>query len=276
MVKREGDMDNTKQAEYAEKTATLNASVEQLLKDVQNVETALRKGEIPGPEFMKIKLSISMLTLVSNYLAMNQISLSIFRKANENMLNEARKSMHRCLVYLEEVVTNIVDAPFSEYSEGLAKIEAVSPHQRYSLVEKIGQQLYNLKEAYGKNSKWANTILEFEGRYAVVTKNLINLRDYFVNSDFESPHYESTVRHVRKVRELLEQAADGYRKKYELSTKAADDFQKGINFLSALKRLDIFTGDQDSAVINKKKIETWTAKMKADAEKQKIEQMAKR
>jgi hypothetical protein len=269
-------MDNAKQAEYTEKTKSYNASIEQLLKDAQDVDIALKQGSIPEPEFMKIKLSISMLTVVSNYLAMNQISVSIFRKLNENLLNEARKSMHRCLVYLEEVVTNIVDAPFSDYEEGLSKIAAVSPQQRFSLVEKIGQQLTNLKEAYGKNSKWINTILEFEGRYAVVAKNLINLRDYFVNSDFESPHYEPTVRHIKKVRELLEQAADGYRKKYELSTKAIDDFQKGINFLSALKRLDIFTGDQESAVTNKKKIETWTAKMKADAEKQKKEQAAKK
>jgi len=263
---------SARQSEYDEKTQSYNSSVEQLLKDTQDVETALKKGEIPEPEFMKIKLSISMLTLVSNYLAMNQIFQSVFGKINENLLNEARKSIHRCLAYLEEVVTNIVDAPFSDYADGLAKIEAVSPLQRYSLVEKIGQQLTNLKEAYGKNSKWANTILEFEGRYAVVAKNLINLRDYFVNSDFESPHYEPTTRHVKRVRELLEQAADGYRKKYELSTKATEDFQKGINFLSALKRLDIFTGDQESAVTNKKKIETWTAKMKADAEKQKKEQ----
>jgi len=269
--------DNTeKQEEYEQKTQSYNSSVEQLLKDTQDVETALKKGEIPEPEFMKIKLSISMLTLVSNYLAMNQVYVTIFNKPNENLQNEARKSIHRCLGFLEEVVTNIIDAPFSDYSEGLAKIEAVSPLQRYSLVEKIGQQLTNLKEAYGKNTKWANIILEFEGRYAVVAKNLINLRDYFVNSDFESPHYEPTIRHIRKVRELLEQSADGYRKKYELSTKAIDDFQKGINYLSALKRLDIFTGDQESAVTTKKKIETWTAKMKADAEKQKAEQAARR
>jgi len=267
---------NDKQNEYNEKTKSYNASIEQLSKEAQDVDTLLKQGGMPDPEFMKIKLSITMLTVVSNYLAMNQISASIFGKLNENVLNEARKAMHRCLVYLEEVVTNIVDAPFSDYEEGLSKIAAVSPLQRYSLVEKIGQQLANLKEAYGKNSKWANNILEFEGRYAVVAKNLINLRDYFVNSDFESPHYEPTTRHIRKVRELLEQAADGYRKKYELSSKATEDFQKGINYLSALKRLDIFTGDQESAVTNKKKIETWTAKMKADAEKQKKEEAASR
>jgi len=265
-------MDNAKQAEYTEKTVSLNSSVEQLLKDAQDVEAALKEGTIPEPEFMKIKLSITMLTIVANYLVKNKIYTSIFGKLNENLLNEARKAMHRCLVYLEEVVTNIVDAPFSDYAEGLSKIAAVSPLQRFSLVEKIGQQLNNLKEAYGKNSKWTNAILEFEGRYAVVAKNLINLRDYFVNSDFESPHYEPTVRHIKRVRELLEQAADGYRKKYELSSKAIDDFQKAINYLSALKRLDIFTGDQESAVTTKKKIETWTAKMTADAEKQKKEQ----
>jgi len=265
-----------KQNEYEEKTQSFSSSVEQLLKDVQDVDVALKQGKIPEPEFMKIKLSITMLTLVSNYLAMNKIYLSIFGKINENQLNEARKSLHKCLVYLEEVVTNIIDAPFSDYEEGLAKIAAVSPLQRYQLVEKIGQQLANLKEAYGKNSKWANTILEFEGRYAVVAKNLINLKDYFVNSDFESPHYEPTIRHIRRVRELLEQAADGYRKKYELSTKATEDFQKGIHFLSAVKRLDIFTGDQESAVTTKKKIETWTAKMTADAAAQKKEQASRR
>jgi len=265
-----------KQNEYDEKTKSYSASVEQLLKETQDVDAVLKQGTMPEPEFMKIKLSITMLTLVSNYLTMSQIYISVFGKTNENLLNEARKSMHRCLAYLEEVVTNIIDAPFSDYEAGLAKIAAVSPLQRYSLVEKIGQQLTNLKEAYGKNTKWANIFLELEGRYAVVAKNLINLKDYFVNSDFESPHYEPTVRHIRRVRDLLEQSADGYRKKYELTTKAMEDFQKGIHYLSAIKRLDIFTGDQESAVTMKKKIETWTAKMTADAAAQKKEQAARR
>jgi hypothetical protein len=268
--------DSAKQEEYAEKTQSYDSSIEQLLKDTQDVEAALKQGGIPDPEFMKIKLSITMLTIVANYLVKNKIYVAVFGKINENLLTEARKSMHKCLVYLEEVVTNIIDAPFSDYAEGLAKIAAVSPAQRYSLVEKIGQQMTNLKEAFGKDSKWKWTFVELEGRYATIAKNLINLRDYFVNSDFESPHYEPTVRHIRKASELLEQAADGYRKKYELSSKAIDDFQKGINYLSALKRLYIFTGDQESAVTAKKKIETWTAKMTADAEKQKKEAASRR
>jgi hypothetical protein len=261
--------DNTKQNEYTEKTKFYSASVEHILKETQDVEAALKQGGMPEPEFMKIKLSISMLTLVSNYLAMYQVFLSVMGTKNENVLNDARKAMHKCLVYLEDVVTKIIDAPFSDYEEGLSRIAAVSPAQRFSLVEKIGQQLSNLKEAYGKTSKWVWTFVELEGRYAVVAKNFINLRDYFVNSDFESPHYEPTVRHIKRVRELLEQSADGYRKKYELSTKSIEDFQKGINYLSAIKRLDIFTGDQASAVTTKKKIETWTAKMTADAAEQK-------
>jgi hypothetical protein len=261
-----------KQNEFEEKTKTYASSIEQLLRETRNVESLLKQGGIPEPEFMKIKLSITMLTLVSNYLTMNQIYVSVFGKTNENLLNEARKSMNRCLSCLEEVVTNIVDAPFSDYEEGLAKIAAVSPAQRYSLVEKIGQQLTSLKEAYGKNTKWANTFLELEGRYAVAAKNLINLRDYFVNSDFESPHYQPTVRHIKKVRKLLEQSADGYRTKYELSTRAIEDFKKAINYLSAIKRMDIFTGDQQSAVITKKKIEAWTARMTADEAARKKEQ----
>jgi hypothetical protein len=267
---------SAKQSEYDEKTKSYSSSIEQLIKEIQSVDAALKQGKIPDPEFMKIKLSITMLTIVSNYLAMYQLSVSILGQRSENLLNEARKSMQKCLVYLEEVVTNIIDAPFSDYEEGLAKISAVSPLQRFSLVEKIGQQMNNLKEAFGKDSKWKWTFVELEGRYATVAKNLINLRDYFVNSDFESPHYEPTVRHIRKVRELLEQTAGGYRKKYELSSKTVDDFQKGINYLSALKRLDIFTGDQESAVTTKKKIETWTAKMTADAAAQEKEKAVSR
>jgi len=159
--------DSAKQSEYAEKTKSYSSSIEQLLKETQDVDAALKQGSMPDPEFMKIKMSITMLTLVSNYLAMNQVAISVFGKVNENLLNEARKSMHRCLAYLEEVVTKIVDAPFSDYEEGLAKIAAVSPAQRYSLVEKIGQQMICLKEAYGKNSKWTWTFVELEGRYAV-------------------------------------------------------------------------------------------------------------
>jgi hypothetical protein len=257
------------QAEYNEKIHSYRSTVEFLSKEVRNVETLLKQGGIPEPEFMKIKLSITMLTLVSNYITMYKISLSIPGQKDKNLLDEARKSMNRCLSYLAEVVTNIVDAPFSDYEEKLAKIAMVSPAQRFSLVEKIGQQLTNLKEAYGKNTKWTPLFLELEGRYAVVAKNLINMRDYFVNSDFESPHYQPTVHHIKKVRKLLEQSADGYRKKYELSTKAIEDFKKAINYLSAIKRMDVFTGDQTSAAATKKKIEAWTAKMTADEAAQK-------
>ena len=263
--------DKTKQSQYTEKTKSYNSSIEQLLKETQNLDNAIKQGGVSDPELMKIKLSITMLTLISHYLAMNQIFVSVFKKTNENLLNEARKSMHRCLTYVEDVVTKIIDAPFSDYEERLAKITAVSPAQRYALVDKIGQLINTLKEAFGKNTKWTWTFVELEARYATVTKNLINMRDYFVNSDYESPHYEPTVRHTRKIRELLEQSADGYRKKYELSSKAIEDFQKGINYLSALRRLAIFTGDQDLALTAKKKIETWTAKMTADAQKKEQE-----
>jgi hypothetical protein len=108
-----------------------------------------------------------------------------------------------------------------------------------------------------------------EGRYATVAKNIINLKDVMVNSNFESENYEPTVRHLALAKKLLSQAADRYRQKYELSTNRIDDFKMGVNFLSALRRLCIVTGDQNEAVMAKKKLDIWNVKLEADSEKQK-------
>ena len=70
--------------------------------------------------------------------------------------------------------------------------------------------------------------------------------------------------HLGLARELLQQAADRYREKYELSTMRIDDIKAGINFLSAVRRLHVVLGESEQADVVKKKAEIWRTKMEND------------
>jgi hypothetical protein len=184
-------------------------------------------------------------------------------------MNHARKSVNWSISNVEGVVSNAIDEPFSFYQEKLEKIEMVNPAQRYTLIQRIGTVNQNVKNGYGDNTKWKWAFVELDGRYAAITKNIMDLRGFFSNSDPRSPYYEPTVYHLNLIKKLLERAADSYRKKYELFSNEFDDFRKSISFLSALKQMYIFTGDQENAVSVKKKIEVWTNKLTADMARKK-------
>jgi hypothetical protein len=238
-----------------------------MLKEEQDALLQL-KNNVSGSALKRLSLADSMLNIASNYIIMDGVVRSVLKLGNEEALNEARKTLYKSIIYLEEIVSNYIDAPYSEYEGKLAEIENISPAQRYLLVRKMGLAINLLENAYGDNTKWRWTFVEMEGRYAVVTKNIINLKDVMVNSELGSEHYEPTVRHLKLIKKLLSQAADRYREKYELSTNRIDDFKMGITFLSALRRVDILTGDQAEAVATKKKLDIWNVKLTTDTEKQ--------
>jgi hypothetical protein len=250
-----------------EQTSVYRASVESILKQEQDA-LMLLKNNVPGSALRRMELADSMLNLASNYIVMDGVVRSVLKLGNEEALNESRKTLYKSIIYLEEVVSNYIDAPYSDYEGKLAEIESVSPAQRYLLVRKMGLAINLLESAYGDNTKWRWTFVDMEGRYAAVAKNIINLKDVMVNSDFNSEHYEPTVRHLRLAKKLLSQAADRFREKYELSTNRIDDFKMGISFLSALRRVDILTNDQAEAVATKKKLDIWNVKLATDTEKQ--------
>jgi hypothetical protein len=250
-----------------EQINTYRAAIEAILKQEQETLVLVRSNS-PDAALKRLVLADSMLNLASNYIVMDGVVQSVLKVKNEESLNDARKALYKSIIYLEEVVSNLVDAPYSDYQDKLEEIESVSPAERYLLVRKMGLAIQLLENSYGDNTKWRWTFVDMEGRYAAVAKNIINLRDVMVNSEFDSEHYEPTVRHLALVKKLLSQAADRYRQKYELSTNRIDDFKMGITFLSALRRLNILTGNQEEAVTSKKKLDIWNTKLATDIEKQ--------
>ncbi|MCL2127962.1 MAG: hypothetical protein FWH38_06875 [Treponema sp.] len=251
---------------YSELIVPYNKAADEQLQEEHNILSTLKKNVLDAP-LNRLKLAELMLDLSSNYLVSNSISVSVLGVKNEEALNNARKAVYKSIIYYEAILSNYVDAPFSDYESRLEQIESVNPEQRYLLARKTGFTINLLENAYGDNTKWKWTFVDLEGRFAAVAKNMINLRSIITDSDPRSPYYMPVVFHLKLVKKLLSLAADRYREKYELSTNRIDDFKMGITFLSALKRLDTLTGDEQDAGIVKKRLDIWTNKLTSDMTK---------
>ena len=258
---------NEDRHQYLEKIKPYRARIQFLLKQEQTMVQNIKKDSA-GAAFKRLTLAEEMIFLASNYLVMGGVSLSMMKLRNEEALNDCRKSLYKAVIYLEEVVSPLVDAPFSEYEERLAEIASIGAQARYNLIRKVGLALNLLQNAYGDNTKWKWAFVELEGRYAAVAKNIVDLKAAIANTDPRSPDYEPTMYHLRLMKRLLQNAADRYREKYELSTNRIDDFKMGIHFLNALKRIHILLGERADAETLKKKADIWTSKLEVDSKKQ--------
>ena len=252
---------------YAEYIQDYKNAIETVLaKEKKLKEVIAHSGN--GSGYQKLALADDNLNIVANYLIMNSLSLSFLGVKNEAYLNEARKCIYKAIFYIEEIASAYVDAPFSDYEKGLDTISAFSDESRYNLVRKFGFTIDSLEEGYGENSKWKWSFVEMEGRFAALTKNLLNLKTFIAGMDPRVEGFSSRMSHVALAKDLLQQAADRYREKYELSTMRIDDIKAGINFLAAVRRLHIVLGETDQAEVVKKKAEIWRTKMENDLKKQ--------
>lgn len=238
--------------------------VEALLAKEKTLTNAMKNDQI-GQSYKKIQLAEDMMDCASYYMAQNALSVRIINVKNNDVLNDARKSLYKAVIYLEDVVTDYIDVSFAELSENLEQIANVPVFKRYALINKLGLSINMLKEAFGDNSKWKWSFVELEGRFAAVAKNFIDMKkavkEYF---DPNSENYETTVLYIRLMGRLIESSASGYRDKYELSSRRLDDMKNAIKFLLARHKIFIALGDRNGAEEVKKKAVVWHNKMEAD------------
>ena len=251
---------------YTEYIKDYKNGIETSLDKEKKLKEVIAKGPA-GANYQRLALADENLNIVATYLLMSSLSMSFLGVKNEAYLGEARKCIYKAIVYLEEVVSPHVDVPFSDYEQGLESISAFSDESRYNLVRKMGYTIDSLEEGYGENSKWKWAFVELEGRFAAVSKNLLNMRTFIAGMDPRVEGYSARLSLLSLGKELLQQAADRYREKYELSTMRIDDIKAGINFLSAMRRLHIVFGETEQADVVKKKADIWRTKMENDLKK---------
>ncbi len=248
---------------YFSKITEFKAAIEEILKQ----EKTLLSGDEAKSPLVKLNVADQVLNLVSHYVLMNSLSVSLLGVKNEAYLNDARKACYRAIIQLEDVVSSQIDAPYSEYEEYLEAILEFDEGARWQLIRKLGFSINAVEDGFGANSKWKWSFVEIEGRYATIVKNLLDLKSLTAGLDPRAEFYSERNAHLRLTKELLELSANRYREKYELSTLRMDDFKLAISYLAALRRLHIVLGEVEEGEVIRKKIEVWRAKMESDSKR---------
>lgn len=248
---------------YTERIGEYKKKVDDLTKRETLVLQLLQKDP-KGVEFKKIRLAEENLTMISYYLLMNELSVQLQGVKNEPFLNNARKLIYKALIYLEQVVTDSIDQPFSDYADRLERIQSFSAEQRLGVVRKLGFSIQGVVDAFGDNSKWKWSFVDLEARFATICKNMMNIKTLYQDMDPANPGYESTMGHFETTVKWLERAAQKLREKYELSTHSFSDFKLAIKYLEGLRLLYMAIGKSEEAAETKRKFEVWTQKLEGD------------
>lgn len=217
--------------------------------------------------YRRIIVANEYLKIISLYCNMSDVSMELLQIRNENYLNEARKLIYQVLILLEEVVSPHIDIPLTEMEESLASIVKVNPSRKLALIRKIGYNITQIKDGFGENTKWKWSFVEIEGRYAAVIKNLIDYKACQANNDPRNPFYVEMKNLLKIAKEQLEHASKRYREKYELTSQEVDDIKKSIDFLHALRRINVMFNEPEDAQNQKRMIELYTKQMETNMKK---------
>ena len=250
---------------YSNKVQQYRPRIEAILKRERDVLKTLPTSD--HVEQSRMALARLHVDLASCYLLLSRISIAILGMRNENYLNAARKSCYQSIIYLEQVVTDTIDGPYSEYSEVFAKIATISHKERFHLMRLLGFTIQAVEQGYGENSKWRWSFVELNGRFVVIAKNLMDIKQIVAELDPRFEGYKMHLQYLKLVKELLLESANRYREKYELTTLRSDDFRLAIRFLRALSRLHTILGEKEENEIIKRKIDVWKLKMETDERK---------
>jgi hypothetical protein len=261
-----GKISSAARSKYTDRIKEYKTQIESIISKEKSTLSVLTE-DADDTSYKRLVLAEDSIDMVSYYLLMNELSLTFLGVKNEGMLNDARKRIYQAIIYLEQVVSDYIDAPFSDYEDKVESIENFNDKQRFDLIKKLGFAIESVKTGYGDNTRWKWSFVEIEGRFGTIAKNLINLKTFVAGMDPRIDGYEIRTKHLDLVKDLLNDSAKRYREKYELSTFRIDDFKKAILYLSALKRLLAMLGDAGSIDELKKRIDIWKAKMDADQRK---------
>jgi len=121
------------------KNRELAASIRKTSKSQGLTSGQYRGGQVTDLDALKevnserFRLAYQCLNIVSYYNLMNALSLSLLGIKNESFLNDARKACYKSIIYMEESVSPYIDAPFSDYQQGvdLSLIHISEPTRPY-------------------------------------------------------------------------------------------------------------------------------------------------
>ena len=253
-----GKITDQQRQEFQDKITFYKAKIDELSGALKNITLEIVKNKSKEP-ILRLQAANNILNQISIYCSMNELSLYLLSVKNTNYLEKARQLLYEVIMNFEKVVTNYLDAPFNDYADNLAKIEDYSDVDRLNFIKKIGFSIDRVYEDFGENSKWKWSFVEINGRFATISKNLFDMRRYQKLDDPRESGFQDRRAHLYIVQKLLSDASNGYREKFELSTKDIEDLKKATDYQKALFRINQLIGDNDKVENCKKQIDVWNS-----------------
>lgn len=251
-----GKITEQQRADFQEKINFYKTKIEELSSQIKNISIEIMKNK-EKESVLRVKSANLILNQITIYCTINELSLFSLGVKNTSYLEKARQLLYEVIINLEKSVTNYVDVPFTDYADKLEKLSDYSDLDKLNIIKKIGYCIDLVKEDFGENTKWKWSFVEIEARFAVIAKNLFDIRKFQKLDDPREEGFQERRAHLSIIQKLLKDASNGYREKFELSTKDIEDLKKAIDFQKALLRINMVLGDNEKIENCKKQIEVW-------------------
>ncbi len=253
----------------AEHQKYYKTKIEEYKKKIRTLEGSLTT--VDEDSFPK-KLDIAFLSLVeaSYHCALNTVSFDMLGIKMEAEMNTARKLLVKVMLLCEDVYGKETDMPLLYNEEAHAIVEEkYNDKWKYDFISTVGYMIDYLEDFYGDNSKWKWNFAELEGRLALLAKNMINFKTFIRTWEPGTEFYAERCNHMKIVKKLLQENADAYKLKYELTDKNIDDIRFAISLSSTLRMVYVYLGEMDNVSKQKKITDLWAKKMNDDLKKSK-------
>ncbi len=217
--------------------------------------------------YFNIEAIIDYVKIIKTYLKMNDISNDMLGQKNETYLNNARKEIYKIIQLAEEVVGNDLDRSLKENEDYLKKIEKVNSAQILNMLKLINNVIEKLIKGFGEGSKWKWSFVDIQGRMAIVIRNFINFTEVQKTRDPRLQFYKERRELLKLCKSSLNNAAQQFRTRYEVSTNVPADMIKSIELLSALRKINILSGEPEEAEKLKNTIDALRERLESDEKK---------
>lgn len=216
----------------------------------------------------RYKLANSMVNLASLHFHIAELSIQLLDVKTDEPLVDARKAIYKSLTYLEEIVTNYLNVPFSDYAENTALLSDISISEKFVLIRKIGLAIDMVAGTFNDSSKWKSTFVELQGRLAIVAKNMVDMpelvREFF---DMQSDDHPMAVHYINLLKNLYAKSIEDYNDRFDLITHSPDDIRLGANFADTYVRILTAIADNEGASDIKKQAQYLYDKYDANTKK---------
>ena len=143
---------------FAAKMQPYKDNIDNICEKEKNMLAVMAKDKT-GLSYKRVLLAEQMIYVTTLYVHINNLSVEILSIKNTDALNEARKTLYKAIIYLEETVTDFIDAPFADYEDKVAEIANIPLAKRYELSRKLGLAIRLVMDGYGDNTKWRWTFI---------------------------------------------------------------------------------------------------------------------